>query len=96
MKYKLSDASNEEQQKFGEGLNKLLEELSLAFSVVINKVPIIIKLENGQEKNVFADEPSIIIQHKTELVEVEKGSIPSNNPEVNPLAKENENPTTTT
>ena len=82
-KYKLSDASPEEQQKFGEGLNKLLNELSLALSLTINKVPVSIKLENGQVQNVFSDQPIMVIQHKTEEIVAEVVS-PYNKDEIPP------------
>lgn len=67
MSIKLSDATIEEEQKFSEGLTKLLEELSLHLSLTINKVPVTIKLEDGSVKNVFSDEPALVIQHKVEV-----------------------------
>ena len=84
MSIKLTDASQEESKKFSEGLTKLLNELSLALSLTINKIPVTIKLENGQVKNVFTDEPSLIIQHKMEVELVEKEIVSPYNKDENP------------
>ena len=75
-KFELREASIEDQKAFGEGLNKLLNELSLALSLTINKVAVSIKLENGTTKNVFADEPTIILQKKVAIPDISEPEAP--------------------
>lgn len=70
-KYKFSDASLEELQSFKEGMDKLLAELSLGISLVINKKEVVTKLENGSTDRFFVDQPSLMIQKKVEKVETE-------------------------
>ena len=68
-KINLVEATNEDQQAFKQGLEELLTKLSLTFNVNIIKVPVGIKMEDGSVKNVFADEPTIILQKKVEVAE---------------------------
>jgi hypothetical protein len=74
-KYDLKDSSIEDQKAFKQGLEELLTKLSLNLSVNIIKVPISIKLEDGTIKNVFADEPTILLQKKVEIAEPEAPKI---------------------
>lgn len=71
-KYILQDATIEDQELFKNGLNELLDKNSLALSLTINKRPITVKLEDGNSVVTFTDEPSIIIQKKVIVPEVEK------------------------
>lgn len=73
-KYKLKDPTPEEQEEFRKGLEELLAKLSLTLTLGINKKGLGIKLENGKMEYGFIDEPSMMIQKKIEIVEVEKES----------------------
>ena len=74
-KFELKEALIEDQQAFKQGLDELLTKLSLVFNVNIIKVPVGIKMEDGSVKNVFADEPTIILQKKVEVIEPEASKI---------------------
>ena len=63
-KFSLQECSPTDQQAFKDGLKELLDKLSLNLVINIIKVPVGIKLEDGSVKNVFADEPTIILQKK--------------------------------
>lgn len=88
-KYKMVDASPEENQKFAEAFSALLKtfpDLSVTTNIV--KKSVTIKLDDGKQETVFFDFPTLLIQKKVEIVEAEvvKDAIPSTNPEVNPNA----------
>jgi hypothetical protein len=70
--YKLVDASAEDLAAFKEGVDKLLEELSLNLSLTINKQPLTVKLEDGSSQMAFADQPSMVVQKRIEIEIVEK------------------------
>jgi hypothetical protein len=74
-KFELKEALPEDQIAFKQGLEELLTKLTLVFNVNIIKVPVGIKMEDGSIKNVFADEPTIILQKKVEVVEPETPKI---------------------
>jgi hypothetical protein len=66
-KFSLQEASVTDQQSFKDGLKELLDKLELNLVINIIKVPVGIKLEDGSVKNVFADEPTIILQKKVAI-----------------------------
>ena len=68
-KYTYSEPSLEDQQAFKAGLEELCNKLSLSFNQGINKVPIVVKDTQGQPKNIFAEEPVILLQKRTEVPE---------------------------
>lgn len=70
-KYKLVDASVEDQKAFRDGLNEVLNKLGLAITQVINKKPVTSKLENGTTETFYVDYPILLIQKKIEEVEAE-------------------------
>ena len=73
---KLTDCSTEDQTAFKTGLEKLLNDLSLNLVVNIVKVPVGIKMEDGSVKNVFADEPSFLLQKKVEVPDTSEPETP--------------------
>jgi hypothetical protein len=73
---KLEEATTEDQLAFKTGLEKLLKDLSLNLTVNIVKVPIGVKLEDGSVKNVFADEPSFLLQKKVEVPDTSEPEAP--------------------
>ncbi len=92
-KFRLEDASAEDNKKFAEAFSALLKTFpNLQISTNIVKKPISIKMDDGKVENVFFDSPTLLIQKKVEIVEAEKvtvtedGAIPSTNKEVNPNA----------
>ncbi len=70
-KYKSVDASKEDQEAFGKGLSELLEKLSLTLNLSIIKKGISIKLDNGALESGFMDSPTLMLQKKIEISEVE-------------------------
>lgn len=96
-KFKLVDATPEENQKFADEFSALLKkfpELNITTNIV--KKSMTIKLEDGKQEIVYVDFPTILIQKKIEIVETEvtkEESIPSTDPEVNPLIKDEPNQT---
>jgi len=85
-KFQLSDASPEDVTAFQKGMDELLEKLSLAVTLVINKRGVSIKLENGEIVNSFVDQPTLLVQKKTEVEVLKTEPIPSTDPEINPQA----------
>lgn len=70
-KFRLEDCSKEEMQEFKEGMDELLNKLSLKLSLVINKKGMQIKLDNGKVETAFIDQPTLLVQKKIEEVEAE-------------------------
>lgn len=66
-KFELSDATPEDQKAFSEGMEELLNKLSLGISLVINKKNVSIKGEDGKVENGFIDQAVLIIQKKTPI-----------------------------
>lgn len=75
-KFNLVDCSTEDQLAFKQGLEELLNKLSLNLVVNIIKVPVGIKLEDGTTKNVFADEPTILLQKKVAIPDTTEPEAP--------------------
>jgi hypothetical protein len=75
-KFSLQECSPTDQQAFKDGLKELLDKLSLNFTVNIIKVSVGIKLEDGTVKNVFADEPTILLQKKVEVPDTSEPEAP--------------------
>jgi hypothetical protein len=73
---KLTEATIEDQTAFKIGLEKLLNELSINLVVNIVKVPVGIKMEDGSIKNVFADEPSFLLQKKVAISDTSEPEAP--------------------
>lgn len=70
-KYRYEDASVEDQKAFKEGVDKLLNELSLAMDIGITKTRVSSKQEDGQVSVGFVDVPVLILNKKIEEVEAE-------------------------
>lgn len=71
-KYKLVDASPEENQKFADAFSALLKsfpDLNVITNIV--KKSINVKMDNGQTEIVFFDSPTLLIQKKVEVLETE-------------------------
>lgn len=85
-KFRLIDASDEENKKFAEAFSALLKTFpDLQITTNIVKKMITMKMEDGSMQQLFMDSPTLLIQKKVEIVE---GAVESTNPEVNPtLAK---------
>jgi hypothetical protein len=75
-KFSLQDASVTDQQAFKDGLKELLDKLSLNLVINIIKTPVGIKMEDGSVKNVFADEPTIILQKKVAIPDTSEPEAP--------------------
>lgn len=75
-KFELKEASLTDQQAFKDGLKELLDKLSLNLVINIIKTPIGVKLEDGTSKNVFADEPTIILQKKVAIPDTSEPETP--------------------
>lgn len=63
--FSYSDASAEEKKAFTDGMDELLNKLSLSINLVINKKGISIKGDNGQVEVGFMDQPMLLLQKKT-------------------------------
>jgi len=83
-KFSLTDCSQEDQLAFKTGLEELLNKLSLTFTVNIIKTPIGVKLEDGTTKNVFADEPTIILQKKVAIPDTSEPEVKVTDVEAEP------------
>lgn len=75
-KFNLTDCSQEDQLAFKQGLEELLNKLSLNLSVNIIKSAVGIKLEDGTIKNVFADEPTFLLQKKVAIPDTSEPEAP--------------------
>jgi len=75
--YILEEVSSEDQLAFKNGVDELLEKLSLQLNLIINKRPITIKQEDGTSVVTFTDEPSLVLQKKVIVPEVVKEDIKS-------------------
>ena len=75
-KFRVEDATTDDQKAFSEGLNKLLTELSLTFILVVNKLPLNVKNADGTSKNVFVDEPMLLLQKKIEVSDTSEPEAP--------------------
>ena len=96
-KYRIEEASADDQKAFNDGLNKLLAELSLTATLAIVKKGIAVKNEKGETENVFGDQPTLILQKRIEEVVAEKTSeTETTEPTISPfVAQPNDNPETT-
>ena len=75
-KFSLEEASLTDQQAFKDGLKELLDKLELNLVINIIKTPVGIKMEDGSVKNVFTDEPTIILQKKVAIPDTSEPEAP--------------------
>ncbi len=88
--FTLKEASATDQQLFKDGLKDLLDKLELNLSVNIIKSAVGIKLEDGTIKNVFADEPTFLLQKKVAIPDTSEPKITDvkAEPTISPYSKQ--------
>jgi hypothetical protein len=74
-KFVLKDATVEDQKAFGEGLNELCNKLGLTFNIGIVKQVLNVKGEDGKNKSVFVDEPTVLLQKKVTIPDTSEPKI---------------------
>jgi hypothetical protein len=74
--FKLVDSSVQDQIDFKKGVEELCDKLSLSFSIMINKVSLNVKNEDGTSKNVFVDEPMLLLQKKVAIPDTSEPETP--------------------
>jgi len=75
-KFSLQETSVTDQQAFKKGVEEVCDKLSLTFSVMINKVSLNVKNEDGTSKNVFVDEPMLLLQKKVAIPDTSEPEAP--------------------